>query len=302
MKKIVATLALVCFTQAFAQVMEKPQLVEKVDTSARVVTEIIEIAAPIQAAEELASPTIANRPTPQFPGGQDSLDLYIKEAVERFIYADTNETFPWGESVYVAFEVAIDGMVTKPFVEMGYDALLDSAALDIVRNMPRWLPATDENGKTVVSEFRTVTLEVTPKIAEKIAVAQTIGTLSLSLRSLADNQSDLSAFLGPPLDRGQPAGDAGDPAIGSHQRRRLHQRDLAFQPVRAGRRFLLRGTLVDAALAAGHEFEMLDGVGQPDRFSIDSRLRHCLPQHNASRRQNRRSRHLAFPDSNPATI
>ena len=154
MKKIVATLALVCFTQAFAQVMEKPQLVEKVDTSARVVTETIEITAPIQAAEEWAPPTIANRPTPQFPGGQDSLDLYIKEAVERFIYADTNETFPWGESVYVAFEVAIDGMVTKPFVEMGYDALLDSAALDIVRNMPRWLPATDENGNAVVASYR----------------------------------------------------------------------------------------------------------------------------------------------------
>jgi hypothetical protein len=154
MKKFVATLALVCFAQAFAQVMEKPQLVEKIDTSARVVTETIEIAAPIQAAEVWGLPDIANRPTPQFPGGQDSLDLYIKEAVESFIYADTNETFPWGESVYVAFEVALDGTVTKPIVEMGYDALLDSAALDIVRNMPRWLPATDENGNPVVASYR----------------------------------------------------------------------------------------------------------------------------------------------------
>ncbi len=47
------------------------------------------------------------------------------------------------------------------------------------------------DGKTVVRAFRTVTLEVTPRIAEKIAVAQTIGTLSLSLRSIADNQSEL---------------------------------------------------------------------------------------------------------------
>lgn len=52
-----------------------------------------------------------------------------------------------------------------------------------------------EGGKTVVRAFRTVTLEVTPKIAEKIAVAQTIGTLSLSLRSLADNQSDLDRAI-----------------------------------------------------------------------------------------------------------
>ncbi|WP_086607899.1 Flp pilus assembly protein CpaB [Erythrobacter donghaensis] len=50
---------------------------------------------------------------------------------------------------------------------------------------------TDENGKTVVEQFSTVTLEVTPKIAEKIAVAQTIGTISLVLRSIADSQSEL---------------------------------------------------------------------------------------------------------------
>ena len=54
---------------------------------------------------------------------------------------------------------------------------------------------TVEEGKTVVRDFRTVTLEVTPKIAEKIAVAQTIGTLSLSLRSLADNQGELDQAI-----------------------------------------------------------------------------------------------------------
>jgi pilus assembly protein CpaB len=54
---------------------------------------------------------------------------------------------------------------------------------------------TDENGKTVVTAFRTVTLEVTPKIAEKVAVAQTIGTLSLALRSLADNDAELERAI-----------------------------------------------------------------------------------------------------------
>lgn len=52
-----------------------------------------------------------------------------------------------------------------------------------------------EDGSTLVKEFRSVTLEVTPVIAEKVAVAQTIGTLSLSLRSLADNQSELERAL-----------------------------------------------------------------------------------------------------------
>lgn len=54
---------------------------------------------------------------------------------------------------------------------------------------------TDENGKTVVNQSSNVTLEVTPKIAEKIAVAQTIGTLSLALRSIADNQSELDRAI-----------------------------------------------------------------------------------------------------------
>jgi pilus assembly protein CpaB len=49
----------------------------------------------------------------------------------------------------------------------------------------------DEDGKTKVKTFSNVTFEVTPKIAEKIAVAQSIGQISLSLRSIADNSADL---------------------------------------------------------------------------------------------------------------
>lgn len=52
-----------------------------------------------------------------------------------------------------------------------------------------------EDGKTVVRAFRTVTIEATPKIAEKVAVAQTIGTISLSLRSIADNQTELDRAI-----------------------------------------------------------------------------------------------------------
>jgi len=54
---------------------------------------------------------------------------------------------------------------------------------------------TTPDGKTVVRAVRTVTLEVTPRIAEKIQVAGTIGTLSLSLRSIADNQSELERAI-----------------------------------------------------------------------------------------------------------
>lgn len=49
----------------------------------------------------------------------------------------------------------------------------------------------DEDGKVKVQQASNVTLEVTPKIAEKVAVAQSIGTLSLSLRSLSDTSADV---------------------------------------------------------------------------------------------------------------
>jgi pilus assembly protein CpaB len=54
---------------------------------------------------------------------------------------------------------------------------------------------TGEDGKTVVRTFSNVTLEATPKIAEKIAVAQTLGAISLSLRSIADNNSELEEAI-----------------------------------------------------------------------------------------------------------
>ncbi|MFC4294551.1 Flp pilus assembly protein CpaB [Novosphingobium tardum] len=93
----------------------------------------------------------------------------------------------------------VDLMLTQTVKgEDGGQAL--KAAETILRNLR--VLATDQStdtavveGKTVVKQFRTVTLEVTPKIAEKIAVAQTIGTLSLSLRSIADNQSELERAI-----------------------------------------------------------------------------------------------------------
>ncbi len=54
---------------------------------------------------------------------------------------------------------------------------------------------TTDDGRTVVRAFRTVTLESTPRIAEKIAVAQTLGTLSIALRSIADNQAELERAI-----------------------------------------------------------------------------------------------------------
>ncbi len=74
------------------------------------------------------------------------------------------------------------------------------AAETIVRNIrvlavDQRISARDEEGNQVAQHISTVTLEATPRIAEKIAVAQTIGQLSLSLRSLADNNAELERAI-----------------------------------------------------------------------------------------------------------
>ncbi|PZQ23099.1 MAG: Flp pilus assembly protein CpaB [Sphingopyxis macrogoltabida] len=55
--------------------------------------------------------------------------------------------------------------------------------------------AEDEDGKTPVRTFGSVTLEATPEIAEKIAVAQSMGKLSLALRPLAESAGELDAAI-----------------------------------------------------------------------------------------------------------
>jgi len=53
----------------------------------------------------------------------------------------------------------------------------------------------DDQGKTVVRNISMITIEATPAIAEKIAVARTLGDLSLVLRPLADSASELDQAI-----------------------------------------------------------------------------------------------------------
>ena len=92
---------------------------------------------------------------------------------------------------------------------------------------------TDEEGKTVVRAFRTVTIEVTPKIAEKVAVAQTVGTLSMVLRSIADNQAD--------LERAIASGDIKIPDDATPEEEEKFLRDAVARPVDKGTTFSTGG-------------------------------------------------------------
>ncbi len=84
----------------------------------------------------------------------------------------------------------------------------------------------DESGNTVVSTYSTVTVEATPRIAEKIAVAQTVGTLSLSLRSIADNAGELEEAIA--------AGDVSVPDGDDPKAEKTMMARVAARPIEGG--------------------------------------------------------------------
>jgi pilus assembly protein CpaB len=93
----------------------------------------------------------------------------------------------------------IDLVLTQS-VSGGGDGPPLKASETIIRNLrvlatDQRTNAIDDEGKPTVQTFSTVTLEATPRIAEKIAVAQTVGQLSLSLRSIADNNAELERAI-----------------------------------------------------------------------------------------------------------
>jgi pilus assembly protein CpaB len=81
----------------------------------------------------------------------------------------------------------------------------------------------DDDGKTQIRTFSNVTFEVTPKLVEKIAVAQSLGTLSLSLRSIADNGAE--------LERAVAAGEIKVPAGANPTQERQMLLSMANRPI-----------------------------------------------------------------------
>jgi pilus assembly protein CpaB len=121
----------------------------------------------------------------------------------------------------------IDLMLTQQ-VQGGGDGPALKVSETIIRNLrvlatDQRITSTDDEGKTKVQTFSNVTLEVTPKIAEKIAVAQSLGSLSLSLRSIADNTSE--------LERAVAAGDVKVPAGTSPDQEKQMLLAMANRPI-----------------------------------------------------------------------
>jgi pilus assembly protein CpaB len=120
----------------------------------------------------------------------------------------------------------VDLLLTQT-VNGGGDGQALKATETIIRNLrvlatdQKTDKTSDAEGKTQVTTFSNVTLEATPKIAEKIAVAQAVGTLSLSLRSIADDRMELEREIA--------AGEVNAPADAKAEKDMLLQ--IASRPI-----------------------------------------------------------------------
>ena len=131
------------------------------------------------------------------PGDRGFLAAALGAGMRAVTVAVSNQT---GVAGFVFPGDRIDLVLTQA-VPGGGDGPPLKVSETIVRNMR--VLATDqrtdnvvgEDGKTEVKTFTSVTDEATPNNAEQIAVAQTLGSLSLSLRSLADNSTELEQAI-----------------------------------------------------------------------------------------------------------
>ena len=76
---------------------------------------------------------------PEFPGGADALDEFLKTNLK---YPPAAKDKGIQGKVYVQFVVEKDGSVTNVTVRRSAHALLDAEAVRVVKLMPNWKPGT----------------------------------------------------------------------------------------------------------------------------------------------------------------
>ena len=136
--------------------------------------------------------------------------------------------FP-GDRVDIMLTQSVEGGGTGPALK---------TTETIVRNVrvlatDQRIDQKDKDGKVSAIPSQTVTLEVTPRIGEKIAVAQSLGQMSLALRSIADNTAE--------LERAVASGEVKVPAGANPSQERQMLLAIANQPLDSNTTFVTGG-------------------------------------------------------------
>jgi len=87
--------------------------------------------------------------SPQFPGG--NLDMY-KFLKNNLVYPQSESISSIYGKVFVAFIVDKDGSIQSIEIKKSLHPLLDTAVIDAIKKMPRWIPAR-QNGENVSYKY-----------------------------------------------------------------------------------------------------------------------------------------------------
>lgn len=83
--------------------------------------------------------TIITQAKPEFPGGQDSLEMFFRKNLTYPLQAKMERI---QGRVYISFLIGRDGKMRNVQLLSGVHTLLDEEALRVVRLMPDWKPGT----------------------------------------------------------------------------------------------------------------------------------------------------------------
>jgi len=86
---------------------------------------------------------------PEFPGGEQALQMYISSSVE---YPELAQEKDIQGRVYVSFVVTKYGTVANAKIARGVDPALDKEALRVVSSLPQWKPAR-QHGQAVNVQY-----------------------------------------------------------------------------------------------------------------------------------------------------
>lgn len=162
--------------------------------------------APFQAQEPLLKSKLANPNDPNFLAGALPKGMRVITLVVNEIEGLAGFVFP-GDRVDVILTHEIQKKVTRVspvtgepveenFTEAYSETLLNNVTVMAVDQRATSQGATDKDGKLVIP--RSVSLMVSPADAQRVRLGQKVGTLTLSLRSLADRDAaDPATVMGP---------------------------------------------------------------------------------------------------------
>lgn len=100
--------------------------------------------------------TVVNKQLPYFKGGENAFYSYLDENVkiptgfdkQAYLKKNGNQYVP----ISVYFTVDVDGSIINVKVVDSVDELLDQKAIEIVENMPKWEPGT-QDGKAIKVQY-----------------------------------------------------------------------------------------------------------------------------------------------------